>query len=253
MSQFDNTPISSPSSGAPGPAGWLPIWIKAVTKPNEQTFVDISESPYVSSRTAYIWVFIAGTLSGIIQAFASTIRLAMGLGSQFQIPGMEQYMPQSSAAGGSVWAALLTGLCSSPLAGLLSVLFFALLVAIIQWIAKMFGGTGTYEKLLYTYAAITVPFTIVSSLFVLFSLIPFVGICTGIISIGLSIYVLVLQVMAVKAINRFGWGQAAGSVFIPGCVVFIFCACVVFGGLMLMGPMIGNIFSGINQSLPGVP
>jgi hypothetical protein len=134
---------------------------------------------------------------------------------------------------------------------LLSVLFFTLFVAIIQWIAKLFGGTGTYVKLLYAFAAITVPVTIVSSVFVLLSVIPYVGICTGIISFGLSIYVLVLQVMAVKGVNRFGWGQAAGSVFIPGCVVFIICACVVFGGLMLLGPVIGNVFSGINQSLSG--
>jgi hypothetical protein len=249
MDQFDNTPITPPSSGAPGPAGWLPVWIKAVTQPNEQTFVDITEHPDMSAKTAYIWVFIAGTISGIIQAFASTISTATGSNALSQIPGLGQYFQQSSGAGGFAISSLIGGLCASPLVGLLSVLFFALFVAIIQWIAKLFGGTGTYVKLLYAFAAITVPVTIVSSVFVLLSVIPYVGICTGIISFGLSIYVLVLQVMAVKGVNRFGWGQAAGSVFIPGCVVFIICACVVFGGLMLLGPVIGNVFSGINQSL----
>jgi hypothetical protein len=252
MSQFDNTPImpSSSGSGAPGPAGWIPIWIKAVTQPNEQTFVDITEHPDASSKTAYLWVFIAGTISGIIQAFATAIRAATGVGSQFQnIPGLEKYLPQSTGGGAGFGISLVGGLCASPFVGLLSIVFFALFVAIIQWIAKLFGGTGTYEKLLYAFAAITVPFTIVSSLFVLLSAIPFVGICTGLISIGLSIYVLVLEVMAVKAVNRFGWGQAAGSLFIPGCVVFIVCACVVIAGLMLLAPMIGNVFSGINQSL----
>jgi hypothetical protein len=224
----------------PGLAGWLPIWIKAVTKPNEQTFVDITESPNMNSRTAYIWIFIAGTISGIIQAFATTIRAATGAGSIFQqIPGLEQYIPQSFGRGGGI-GVLIGGLCASPFAGLFYVLFFALGVAIVQWIAKLFGGTGTYDKLLYAFAAITVPFTIVSSLFLLLSAIPYVGICTGVISFGLSIYVLVLNLMAVKAVNRFGWGQAAGSVFIPGCVVFIFCACVVFGGMMLLVPIIRN-------------
>jgi hypothetical protein len=254
MNQFDNTPVTPPSTGAPGPAGWLPIWIKAVTQPNEQTFVDITEHPDMSAKTAYIWVFIAGTLSGIIQAFATAIRAATGAASPFQnIPGMEQYLPQSTSGGAGFGVSLIGGLCASPFAGLLSIVFFALIVAIIQWIAKLFGGTGTYEKLLYAFAAITVPVTIVSSLLALLGVIPFVGICTGIISLGLGIYVLVLQVMAVKGVNRFGWGQAAGSVFIPGCVVFILCACVVIGGLMLLGPMIGNIFSGINRSLQGVP
>ncbi len=244
MSQFDNTPIMPSSTGPSGPAGWFSVWIKAVTQPNEQTFVDITEHPDMSAKTAYLWVFIAGTISGIIQAFASTVRIAMGLNYQF--PGLAQYLPKSVGAGRGVGVTLISGLCASPLAGLFSVIFFALFIAIIQWIAKMFGGTGTYDKLLYAIAAITVPFTIVSSIFVFLSLIPFVGICTGVISLALSVYVLVLQVMAVKGVNRFGWGQAAGSVLMPGCAIFLVCACVIFGGAMLMGPMIGNVFKNIN-------
>ena len=79
MSEFDNTPITPPSSGAPGLAGWFPVWIKAVTQPNEQTFVDITEHPDMSAKTAYIWVFIAGTFSGIIQAIAQAISTATGI------------------------------------------------------------------------------------------------------------------------------------------------------------------------------
>jgi hypothetical protein len=246
MSEFDSTPNTPASSKAPGPAGWLPVWIKATTKPNEQTFVDITEDPNMSARTAYIWIFLVGTLSGIIQAFAQAINAATGMNALSQIPGLEQYLPQSSSGGGFAVTTLLGGICASPFAGLLSVLFFALLVAIIQWIAKLFGGTGTYEKLLYAFAAISVPFTIISSLFALLGAIPFVGICLGIISIGLSIYVLVLQVIAVKAINRLGVGQAIGSVFIPGCAVFILCVCVVGGSVALLMPMIKSGLKGIN-------
>ncbi len=246
-----NTPVMN---SKPGPAGWLPVWIKAVTQPNEQTFVDITEHPDMNARTAYIWIFIAGTLSGIIQAFANSIRIATGVGSQFQqIPGMEQYFPQTTGAGGGFGISLISGICASPLAGLLSIVFFAFFTAIIQWIAKMFGGTGSYEKLLYALAAITVPFTLVSSFLILLGVIPFVGICTGIISFGLAIYSLVLQVMAVKGVNRFGWGQAAGSVFLPGCAIVFLCGCIVIGGLTLLGPVIGDVFEGINQSLQSVP
>lgn len=241
-----NTPVME---SKPGPAGWLPVWIKAVTKPNEQTFVDITESPQMSSRTAYIWVFIAGTITGIIQAIATTIRLSMGLNSQFQqIPGMEQYFPQTAGDGASAGVSLIGGLCASPIAGLISVVVFALVVAIIQWIAKLFGGVGTYDKLLYAMAAITVPLTIVSSLLTLLTIIPFVGACFGILSLGLTIYAFVLQVMAVKGVNRFGWGPAAGSVLIPGCVVFILCACLVAGGLMLLGPVVRDTFQQLDPN-----
>ena len=245
MSEFNSTPNTPPSSRAPGPAGWLPVWIKAITQPNEQTFVDITEDPNMSARTAYIWVFLVGTLSGIIQAFGTAIRAASGFGSRLQqIPGIGQYFPHSASGGGA--GALIGGICLSPFAGLLAVLFFALIVAIIQWIAKMFGGSGTYDKLLYAFAAIYVPLTIVSSLFVLLSAIPYVGICMVVLSFGLSIYAFVLQVIAVKAINRFGWGPAAGSVLIPGCLVIILCACVVGGSVALIMPVIRNGIKGIN-------
>jgi Flp pilus assembly pilin Flp len=248
---MEQMPSNSPvMESKPGSAGWLPVWIKAVTKPNEQTFVEITEHPDMSSKTAYIWVFIAGTISGIIQAIATTVRMAMGVAPQFQIPGLEQYAPQAAGPdGGAIGVSLITGLCVSPIAGLLSVLFFAIFVAIIQWIAKLFGGTGTYDKLLYAMAAISVPFTLVSSLLILLGVIPFVGFCFGILSFGLGIYALVLQVMAVKGVNRFGWGPAIGSVFIPFAVILIICACVVIGGLMLLGPAISNTFNQINQTL----
>jgi hypothetical protein len=252
MSQMpSNAPIME---SKPGPAGWLPVWIKAVTQPNEQTFIDITSSSDATTRTAFIWVFIAGTVAGILQAISRAIILAIGGVPQMPIPGMEQFMQQSGGTDpAAIGVSLITGLCLSPVAGLVSILFFAIGVAIVQWIAKLFGGVGTFEKLAYALAAITVPFTLVSSIFSLFSAIPFVGICTGIISLGLSLYAIVLQITAIKAVNRFGWGPAIGSALIPGAVLLFVCGCIVVGGLMLLGPTIGNVFSEINQSLQSVP
>lgn len=230
----------------PGPAGWLPVWIKALTKPNEQTFADISDHPDATSKTAFIWVFIAGTLSGIFQAVLQAIYMATGKSPQITIPGLEQFTETPIAAdGGNAMVSLVTGLCLSPVAGIVSILFFALGVAIIQWIAKLFGGIGTFDKMAYALAAISVPFTLISSVLALFSAIPYVGLCTGLISLGIGIYALVLQVMAVKGVNRFGWGAAIGSVFIPGIVIFLVCFCVVFGTLLLLGPVIGDVFQGM--------
>jgi hypothetical protein len=67
--------------------------------------------------------------------------------------------------------------------------------------------------------------------------------------VGLSIFAIYLQVAAVKAVNRFGWGQAVGSVLIPLFVILFVCGCVVIGGLMIMGPIIGDVFGQINQGL----
>jgi hypothetical protein len=238
-----NTPVME---SKPGPAGWLAVWIKAATKPSEQTFVEISESPDAKMQTAFIWVFIAGTISGIVQALIQAAYAAMGTAPQ--IPGLEQFS-QQSGDGGFAISSLVGGLCASPLVGLLSVLFFAIGIAITQWIAKLFGGTGTFEKLAYATAAISVPFTLITSLLTLVGVIPFIGICTGVLSLILSFYVLYLQIIAVKAVNRFGWGPAIGSVLIPGAVILFVCGCLVIGLLTLLGPAIGDVFSGINQSL----
>jgi hypothetical protein len=241
-----NLPVMDESK--PGPAGWFQTWMKAVTKPNEQTFIEITESPSANNRTTFIWVFIAGTISGILQAILRTIYIATGIGPQLSsIPGFEQFTPPPSTGsdGGSIAIALVVSLCASPLAGLLSMLFFAIFAAIVQWIAKMFGGVGDFEKMAHAFAAITVPFTIVSGVLSLFSAIPFVGTCFGIISLGLAIYAFVLQAMAVKGVNRFGWGPAIGSLLIPVLVILVSCCCVVFAGFAVLGPVIRDTFNGL--------
>jgi len=59
----------------------------------------------------------------------------------------------------------------------------------------------------------------------------------------------VLAVMAVKAVNRFGWGPALGSYFIPGLVVLILCCCLAALVATVTGAALGNVFSTLNQSL----
>lgn len=243
MNEFDNTPITPPSPGASGPAGWFPVWIKVVTQPNEQTFIDITEHPDASPKTAYIWIFIAGTLTVIVSGILQAILAATGLGGQSGFEG----------AGAAVGGSLIGTICISPFAGAFLVLFFALGVAIIQWIAKLFGGTGTYDKLVYAFAAIYLPFSLVSMLLVPFNVVPYLNICTSLFSTALGFYSLFLQITAVKAVNRFGWGQAAGSVLLPVLVILVVCGCIAFIGMLLMGPMIGSVFSEINQSLQLAP
>jgi hypothetical protein len=55
--------------------------------------------------------------------------------------------------------------------------------------------------------------------------------------------------MAVKAVNKFGWGEAAGSLFIP-IAVFACCAVVIGVTMGMLGVASGEIFNQINQNLP---
>jgi hypothetical protein len=104
--------------------------------------------------------------------------------------------------------------------------------------------------LAYAIAAILTPFYLVSTVLTLLAAIPFVGYCFVAVSALAGLYVLVLEIMAVKGVNQFGWGQAIVSLLLP---VFLLVCCVavgVFGLLQALGPRINEIFNTIQQSLP---
>jgi hypothetical protein len=53
----------------------------------------------------------------------------------------------------------------------------------------------------------------------------------------------------VKGVNKFGWGEAAGSVFLPGLVLAC-CFIVLFAVLAGMGVALGDVFNSIQDTLP---
>ena len=115
----------------------------------------------------------------------------------------------------------------------------------------MFNGRGSYNQLAYAFGAILAPYMLVSSVLTLLSAIPYVGFCFSAIAGIAGIYILVLEIMAVKGVNQFGWGAAIGSLLIPVLAIVFLCACLVAVTLALLGPVMGDVFNGINQSLGG--
>ena len=242
-----NMPVSNaptPSGGSGGISSWFSTWITAVTKPNEQTFADIANSPNASFGTAALWVFIAGTVSALVQAILQGILSLLGFQARF--PGMGTMGVGATAGRG--FGSIALSVCLSPISGIVSVIAFIIAVAIFQGMAKLFHGTGSFTKLTYPISAIFVPISLVFAIFAPFVLVPVLGICAGIVLFAGIIYNIVLEIMAVKAVNSFGWGAAVGSVLIvPG--ILLLCSCLILVPLMVMGPVIGNVFSSINRSL----
>ena len=87
---------------------------------------------------------------------------------------------------------------------------------------RVFRGSGTFDRLIYATAAFTVPILLISSLI---SSIPYVQW----LAVPVYLYQIVLGVIAVKAVNRIGWGQAFISyitlpALITGIVAVVPCA-----------------------------
>jgi len=210
-------------------------WMAAITKPNEQTYAQLAASPEAKTSTALLWVFIASLIQSLI-----------AIPMQGRI--MAQMM-QGSGLENQAGPGLVGILCGAPIAAVVTVVFFSAFTGIVQWVAGLFGGKGSFEKLAYVFAAITVPFTLLSALITLLSAVPYVGACFGIIGLLAGLYVLVLQVMAVKGVNQFDWLPAAGSLLLP-FIVFICCISAGVAGLVsLAGPAMQDIFNQINQSI----
>lgn len=152
--------------------------------------------------------------------------------------------------GGGPGSTLITAICGAPVAAVISTVLFAVFVGIVQFIAKMFGGRGNFDQLAYAIAAILAPFYLLSGVLGLLGAIPYVGFCFGLVGLIASLYVLVLEVMAVKGVNQFGWGQDAGSVLLPFLALACCFAVGIFGLVQMLGPGISDVFDSINQSLP---
>jgi len=226
-----NEEMNTPMSPEPEPAGfssWLSTWMEAVTKPNEQTYARIASSANAKTTTAFLWVFL-GSLINFFVASLMQGAITGRLMQQFNFEGM----PRTVLGSG-----LLSVICGAPIGAIVTVVFFALFTGVVQWVAKMFGGKGTFEQLAYVFAAISFPLTIISSVLTLFAAIPFVGLCFGALGLIVAIYVIVLEVTAIKGVNQFGWGEAAGAFFLPGIVLFCCIAAVVAGLVSLLIPVI---------------
>jgi hypothetical protein len=225
----------------PANEGFLQVWISALTQPRGETYTRIAASSRARATTGYLWVFLASILSTAVTLLVQGSQIGRELQQTGLGPDRFQGVP------GGISVALL---CVAPFAAVFVTLFFAIWVALVQWIARMFGGRGTNDQLAYTLAAITAPYSIVSSVFVLLSAIPYIGLCFNVVLALAGLYILFLHITAIKAVNQFGWGGAIGAYLIPGFAVFLVCCCAVAVLASVAGVAFGDIWSTINQSLP---
>jgi len=232
--------MSSEQAASVQTGSFFRTWLQALTKPHESTYAAIAGSPKAKATTACLWVFLC--------SFAPALVSVLVRGSQLTTQ-LAQAGVDTEQFGGGLGAALFNFLCFTPFAAVVGVAGFLISTALMQWIARMFGGQGSFDQLAYALGAITAPGLLVSALLTLPSAIPSVGLCFGGLGALFSIFVLVLEVMAIKGVHRFGWGPAIGSLIIPGLAIAILCCCAVAILVSLTGLAVGDVWSTINQSL----
>jgi hypothetical protein len=203
----------------PGEAlSWSKVWISAITRPSVATFERIIRDPNASSGRAYAWLFTSALIGGLINILINDLVGSMTKG----------------------YNSITCGPLITAVVAALSVVFMTWVIQLIA--SRLFGGSGTYASLIYATAAWVAPIYIFSSLI---SGIPYIN-C---LSLPLGIYGIVLGVMAVKAVNKTGWAQAAAS-YISGFVlvvgiVAVFTICT----LTILGPNVSEVFQNTLKEL----
>ncbi len=232
MSQEFVTPAASQPSGS---FSWIQVWTNALTRPSVATFEELVRDPKATSGRAYAWVFITALIGS---GFSVLIELALA-----GISGSASSAESGAIAtlGGSIMRLV----CAVPVIAVLSVLGLMISAGITQLIASAIGGTGTYSKLVYAFAAYLAPLALITGVL---GAIPYVNCLT----FPLGLYSIVLNVTAVKAVHQFGWGKAVASSILILAGILVVVAVVIIVILALLGPAIGSVFSNIIRDI-GTP
>lgn len=229
------------------PQGAFPVWMKVFTKPGEKTFLEILDHPEAKAKSAYLWIFLVGILTGLISGLARFAAVMIGL--RQMAPELADISGFSGIFG---TAGLVGALCGAPLAGLFSLMGFVIGVGIIHATARFLGGQGTFDQMAYSFGAIVAPLSLISGLLVPFNLIPYAALCILPLILVLTFYSLYLEIAAIKAVHQFGWGGAAAAFFLPTLLLSMLCGIAFLGLLRMAGPSFNEIFRQLQQMQPGI-
>jgi len=159
---------------------WARIWLAAVTRPTVATYQELARQPHVGSLDAWIWLFASSFLSGVLVSLGPVFVRAR--------PAFDQ------------------GLALAVFT-IIAVLAWAIFAVCIQGIARLFKGGGTYQSLIYVFAAFSAPLMLLASGL---SLVPH----SGLVLIALYLYWLALYSVAARGAHQFSWLKAVGAVLL---------------------------------------
>jgi hypothetical protein len=235
--QYSTGPIT-PGDTSPRSFSEIPgLWLK-VTQMTEAFFAE--EAPRASQGNTLVSILIYAVASAVLTALSGLV--GGGLQALSRLPefGRQPQLGASYGAGlgGMVLCYACVGLIVVPLS-------FYINNGLNYLGARVLGGTGSFGAQAYLMSLYVVPLGVASGLL---GLVPLVGACVALL---VGLYVIFLNVRLNKAVHRLTTGRAIVAALWP-LVLIPLVACAVIGVLLVLGPVIGNVFSNVVQNL-GTP
>jgi hypothetical protein len=203
---------------------WQEAWVEAMLRPSVETFWRLVNDPHATLERAALWLVGGFVVSSLLSALAQLI-----FGSIFENLFSSSLFSQTQSSSNifNQSDTALFSICFAPFAAVIGLIFIFIMLGIIHITAQVFGGKGRFEQMVYGFATFYTPFLIASGLL---SFIPLLGSC---LTFFLLLYVMVLTVMAVRAVYLFGWVESVVSAFSPLIIAITLCCCCIgaFAGL----------------------
>lgn len=172
------------------PQAWFEVWIKALTKPAEETYQELIGSPGANLYTGIIWLVVGLVLQAFFAILASIVGFTLS--------------PQYSFTGDG---GIILALFCFPFVALVLLLLYLLITYAVHYFAMtqtkaILPETVTWQRLFYVFAAIFTPLTLIGAVL---SILPIVG---ALLSSLTTLAGLGLMTIAVKGIYKLEWAQA---------------------------------------------
>lgn len=220
----------------------IQIMLDAVTKPTLQNYEGIAHSSKASIANGALWLFLGLLVGSLVGGLVGLPFQGGGIAEQLgpllqDAPPETQELLRNFGGGGMGFFGVI---CGAPVGALFGLFFYFIGVGIQHWIARLFGGTGAFDKFFFTQAAYSAPVALVSGLL---GSIPFVNCITFFI----SLYSIFLNFLSIRAVHKMDSGKAILVILVPAivfCLLFVCCLAIV---LALLGPAVGEVFSQINN------
>ena len=225
-----STEIVQPSK----PRKWYEIWWDVFSHPGLAPFQTILNEPGHDSTRGFIWVAVTSLCVTLVSFLFSTLVIRNLMADYFGGTMIGNY-------GGYTFYYI----CSVILSPFFTIIGIAITAGIYHWIAKLFHGKGDWNDLVFCLSAVTAPGTLVGGVIGIFSILffktPVLIFLPTMVSLAFGIYIIVLNVNAIRAAEDIGIWEAIGTMFIPAIVVGVLVICCT---LALLIPVFSQTISG---------
>ena len=194
-------------------------WVNVLTRPGEEVFVAERGKASATLSTALVWIILAAIVTAIFTLLQAQI-FDTALGGMGQI--VDLLPSELQGEFGTIAESGATGGAAFNLASIFLIpLSFLLGVGIYHIIATVLGGRGQYGRYAYLTATYSAPLMIVTSI------LGFIPVLGGCLSLLLAIYQFVLTYFAIKVEYGLSQGKAIVAVVIPLLAGLILAVCLV--------------------------